>query len=151
MNSHKKFNGPALIVGMFRELDPGFRRQLYKNLQEADPLLAKLVDETEFLFQDLIRLDDPSLQALLTQVPEKDWLVAWKLAPEPVKKRLLENMSTDHQIEFVRQFKDLPRMHKAQVYRVQMHISRQALAGILAGKLHMRPRHFKRGSLHNAS
>lgn len=135
-----QFNGPALIAAMFRELDPIFRKSLLEKVEKASPILAKTIECLEFHFVDLLRLDDKSLQLMLRTVPQSEWLVAWKLAPKSLCDRLKQNMSERQFQDFEEARKSLPKMHKAQVFKVQMLIAKKAKFLLGEGKLSMRSR-----------
>lgn len=139
----KQFNGPAILVAMFRELGPVFRAKLIAKLRTAAPMFARLVDEFEFIFADLDRLDNKSLQMLLRVVPERDWLMAWKLAPEPLRARLLENMSAPRREDFSKAAAEAPKVPRSQVYRIQVQIARQAYELLQSGKIHIQSKRLK--------
>jgi len=87
------FNGVAILTAMFREVkDPRFRKKLHNKLSSKSPILAALVDETEFLFSDLDRLDPPSLKKVLGVFPPKDWVLALKCTDENVRNYLLDHL-----------------------------------------------------------
>jgi flagellar motor switch protein FliG len=131
------FNGPAILAAMMREVDPKFRKALYEKLGKISPILLKVVEQFEFVFSDLILLEDKSLQLLLTKFPDTDWLIAWKLCDEKLKDRLLENMSPRKKEDFLHQAQQQPRLLKQQVVRTQMTIAKAAKALLADGKLRM--------------
>ncbi|MEZ4742482.1 MAG: FliG C-terminal domain-containing protein [Bdellovibrionota bacterium] len=140
MNKDKlrTFNGPAILISMLRELDPVTRQRMTKKLASASPIFAKLYEHCEFLYADIFRLDDKSIQNLLTSFSEKEWIIAWKLSSEKVRQKLLTNMSERRQKEFMQSLKAFPKTHKKQVIKVQIKIAKKCLDCLRSGhyKLH---------------
>lgn len=134
------FNGPAILAAMMREVDPKFRKALYEKLGKISPILLKVVEQFEFVFSDLILLEDKSLQLLLTKIPDQDWLVAWKLCDQSLKDRLLANMSPRKKEDFLHQAKQQPRLLKQQIVRTQMNIAKIAKNMLSEGKLRQHSR-----------
>ena len=88
-----QFNGIAILAAMFREIrDPSFRNKLHKKLMSKSPILASLVEETEFLFSDLSRLDVSSTKKVLGMFPPKDWAAALRCADDQIKHHLLNQL-----------------------------------------------------------
>jgi len=141
---HRIFNGLALIVAIIREADPIFRKDLIKKIQNASPLIAKLVDHCEFIYTDIARLDKRSLEFILAKIPEDDWLLAWKLTPENLQRVLLTHMTERRQLEFVRLAKDMPKVHKKKVYLAQMRIAQKTHQWLREGKLGLTSRRLNR-------
>ena len=119
---HKTIHGYAKLVAMFKVLDSRSYKNLLSKLSLASPLLARLVEWSDFTWWDLERLDDRSIQKVLSVIPERDWLIAWKLATPDVKAILLSNMSAKRQEDFLKAFSEMPKMPKSQVYRVMFQI-----------------------------
>ena len=129
-----KINGYAKLVAMVKAADPIFRRALLRKIQTFSPILAELCEQSLFTYSDIARLSDASLQDLLRCVPEHMWLKAWKLSKEPLRQRLLANMSEKKKNAFLEECKQAPRVLKSQVYRVQMQIAVRAQKNLLIGK-----------------
>jgi len=62
-------------------------------LEEQDPALAEEVKKLMFVFEDIVLLDDRSIQTVLKEVDMKDLALALKAASEAVMKRIVSNMS----------------------------------------------------------
>ncbi len=144
MSKVKQFNGYAFFVAVMRELDPNFRRKLLAKIQEKSPLLVRLVDEFEFIFNDIVRLDDRSIQIILREIPENEWLSAWKLSNDPIKQLMLKNMSDRKRQEFISAFEhhNKTRVPKRQVVSLQASIGRRIKNMLCAGKLGLRSKRY---------
>jgi len=119
----KQFNGPAILVAMLRELDPISRKKFEEKLSSVSPILAKLSEHCEFIYADIYRLDDKSLQNLIATITEPDWLLAWKLSSHAVREKLLKNMSARRRENFLEQIQHAPKVHRKRVIKVQKTIA----------------------------
>ncbi|OGB00736.1 MAG: flagellar motor switch protein FliG [Burkholderiales bacterium RIFCSPHIGHO2_12_FULL_61_11] len=64
-----------------------------KHLREHDEVLAqKMIDEM-FLFENLLELEDRSVQLLLKEIDSESLVIALKGAPEELREKFLKNMS----------------------------------------------------------
>lgn len=138
----KVLHGYAKLVAMFKVLDTKSYGELLNKLFVGSPLLAKLVEWSDFTWWDIERLDDRSIQKILVEIPERDWLMAWKLATPDVKEILLSNMSTTRQNEFLKAFSEMPKVPKSQVYRVMFQIGARVRVMAMKGQVFIltRPR-----------
>jgi flagellar motor switch protein FliG len=66
---------------------------LLESLTEADEELAAEVRRLMFVFDDLVKLDDRSIQLVLREADQKDLALSMRGVDEEVKQRLLGNMS----------------------------------------------------------
>jgi flagellar motor switch protein FliG len=68
-------------------------KSVLEALDEKDPELAENVRKLMFTFDDIVNLDDRSIQVVLREVDSKDLGVALKGSSEEVKERILKNLS----------------------------------------------------------
>jgi flagellar motor switch protein FliG len=135
--SPRRFNGLALLVAILREAPPSIRSVWIAKVAKVSPTFARIAEEFEFVFTDLSRLTDKSLQKVLTRVIEKNWLIAWKLTPFDLRQRLLANMSPRKREDFLASATSLPRMPRRQVVAVQVQIAKQIRDMLRRGELEM--------------
>lgn len=138
----KHFNGYAILVAMMRELDPKTRNQLLGKLRPKAPILARIIDECDFVYRDIIYLTDKSLQELFKKFSTQEWLVAWKLTDKALQKRILNNLSDTKKLEFVTAVKGAGKVRKSSVYATQNKIAREARRLLMFGKLSRKQRIF---------
>jgi flagellar motor switch protein FliG len=74
-------------------LDPSMESALMEQIATADQALATRIQDLIFVFDNLIDLDDRSMQELLRQVPSDKLLIALKGADETLKQKIFKNMS----------------------------------------------------------
>lgn len=128
-------NGYAKLVALFRTLDPATRSIMMQKLILASPILARLVEISDFTWWDIERLDNKSIQKVFSLIPEKDWLIAWKLAGNSFKELFLQNMSESRRASFLQAFSEQPKVPKSQVYRVMFQISCKVRLMAMRGEL----------------
>ena len=63
------------------------------SLTEADEELAAEVRRLLFVFEDIVKLDDRSIQLVLREADQKDLALALRGVNDDVKERILSNMS----------------------------------------------------------
>lgn len=81
-------------VGVLNRVDRGTEKQIIESLTEQDPELAEEIRKRIFVFEDLISLDDRSMQRVLREVDlGKDLPLALKVASEEVTDKILRNLS----------------------------------------------------------
>lgn len=86
--------GVEFLVKLLNNVDRAAERRILQSIDEAAPELAAEVRKLLFTFDDLIRLDDRSLQRLLRDVDGKDLTLALKGANDELKNSVFKNQST---------------------------------------------------------
>ncbi|HDD52799.1 MAG TPA: flagellar motor switch protein FliG [Thermosulfidibacter takaii] len=74
-------------------LDKEVIEDLLDKLRDVDEALAEELDRKLLTFEDLVCLDDRSVQVLLKEIDSQTFALALKAAPEEVKNIFLRNMS----------------------------------------------------------
>jgi flagellar motor switch protein FliG len=81
-------------VGVLNKVDRGTEKQIIEALTEHDPELAEEIRKRMFVFEDLIHIDDRSMQRVLKEVDlSKDLPLALKVASEEVTEKIFRNLS----------------------------------------------------------
>ena len=91
--SNDKLGGVEAIADMLNLVDKASEEEMLDNLEERDPDLAEEVRKLMFVFDDLVKLDDRSMQELLKVVNSTKWKVALKTSSEAVRDLVFKNMS----------------------------------------------------------
>jgi flagellar motor switch protein FliG len=81
------------VVDIINRVDRGTERNIMETLEEKDPDLAEEIKRRLFVFEDIIGLDDRSLQRVLREVDVKDLSLALKGATEELRQKFFKNMS----------------------------------------------------------
>jgi len=85
--------GAPALAQILNSADRGTERNILEYLTEVDADLAEEVRSLLFVFEDILKLDDRSIQLVLKEVETRDVALALRGASEDVKERLLANMS----------------------------------------------------------
>jgi flagellar motor switch protein FliG len=86
--------GVHALASILNAGDRGMERVVLDHLQEADPVIADEVRSLLFVFEDLLKLDDRSIQLVLKDIDTKDLATALRGSSDEVKEKLLSNMSS---------------------------------------------------------
>ena len=85
--------GIDAIVNIINSVDRATERNIMENLEENDPELAEEIKRRLFVFEDIIKLDDRSLQRVLREVEMKELSLALKGATEELRSKFFKNLS----------------------------------------------------------
>lgn len=85
--------GLSLLVEMLNRASRDEERALLDGIEQEDPDLAERIREALFVFDDVARLDDRSIQQVLKTVDSKDLATALKGASTTVSEAILRNLS----------------------------------------------------------
>lgn len=85
--------GAKVIAEILNLVDSSAEKNILQSLEADDPDLAAEIKNMMFVFDDLLLLDDRSIQSLLKEVETKDLAVALKAASEDVKQKIFVNVS----------------------------------------------------------
>ncbi len=85
--------GVKAVVEVLNRVDRGTERTILESLEEHNPDLADEIKKLMFVFEDIVILDDRSIQRVLREIDSKELALALKGANEEVKSRIFKNMS----------------------------------------------------------
>lgn len=85
--------GNDSIVEILNCVGRSTEKKILEYLTEVDERVANQIKERMFTFDDILNLDDRSIQIILRDVPQDDLRLALKGSPEPVKDVFFRNMS----------------------------------------------------------
>lgn len=92
-SSSNAVGGMDPTVAILNLTDRSTEKQILSKLEENDPGLAESIRNQMFVFDDVVSLDDRSLQMILRHVVPKDLAVALKAGSEQIRDRFVRNMS----------------------------------------------------------
>jgi len=93
MDDYTVAGGIESIVDILTMVDRTTEKTILDSLEEEEPELAEEIRKRMFVFEDIILLDDRSIQKVLREVDSKDLAMALKTASEEVSARIYKNMS----------------------------------------------------------
>jgi flagellar motor switch protein FliG len=85
--------GIKSLVEVLNRADRSTEKTIIEALEEQNPDLAEEVKKLMFVFEDIVMLDDRSIQRVLKEVDTKDLSYALKAANDEVKTKIFKNMS----------------------------------------------------------
>lgn len=85
--------GLRSLVDLLNQVDRATERTIVESLEEQNPELADEVRRMMFLFEDIVVLDDRSIQQVLREVDTKELSVALKGVSPEVQDAIFRNMS----------------------------------------------------------
>ena len=89
----KATGGVSFLVKVLNQVDRGVQKTIFDALEQSNPKLAEEVRANMFTFDDLIKLDDRSVQRVMRDVNRQDLALALKGAPDKIRDMILRNMS----------------------------------------------------------
>jgi flagellar motor switch protein FliG len=90
----RETGGVAFLVKMLNQVDRGVQKTIFEALEPVSPQLVEDIRANMFTFDDLVKLDDHSIQRVLRDVNKQDLAMALKGAPEKIREQIYRNLST---------------------------------------------------------
>lgn len=85
--------GIDAIVQVLNGVDRGTERTILDALEIQDPELAEEIKKRMFVFEDIVNIDNRSIQRIIRDVENADLQLALKVASEEVREAIFRNMS----------------------------------------------------------
>lgn len=93
VDDYTSAGGIDAAVDILNMVDRATEKTIIDSLEEEEPELAEEIRKRMFVFEDIITLDDRSIQKVLREVDSKDLAMALKTASEEVASRIYKNIS----------------------------------------------------------
>ncbi|WP_416198046.1 MAG: flagellar motor switch protein FliG [Sporanaerobacter sp.] len=85
--------GVQTVVDILNSVDRGTEKYIMEELDIKDAELSDEIRKRMFVFEDIVGLDNRSIQRIIREVDNSQWAVALKSASEEVKEAIFANMS----------------------------------------------------------
>jgi flagellar motor switch protein FliG len=85
--------GVQPVAEMLNVMDKNTEKAIMSRIEERDPILAEEIRKLMFVFEDIVKIDDKGIQALLKEVPNDKLLLALKTANEEIRNKIFKNIS----------------------------------------------------------
>lgn len=85
--------GIEAIVQILNGVDRGTERNILDALEIQDPELAEEIKKRMFVFEDIVNIDNRSIQRIIRDIENADLQLALKVASEEVRETIFRNMS----------------------------------------------------------
>ena len=93
-SANVKVGGIDYVADVMNNLDRTSEKNIFDGLSAYDQELAEEIRKRMFVFEDIITMDDRSVQRFVRDCDPRDLVLSLKTANEEVSKKLLSNMST---------------------------------------------------------
>ena len=85
--------GLQAVVDILNSVDRGTEKYIMEELDNRDAELSEEIRKRMFVFEDIITLDNRSIQRMIREIDNSQWAIALKSASEEVKDLIFSNMS----------------------------------------------------------
>lgn len=85
--------GIQSLVDILNNVDRGTEKLILEELEKDDPKLVDEIRKRMFIFEDILTLDNASIQRIIREVEQKDLALALKGSSDDVKERVFKNVS----------------------------------------------------------
>lgn len=93
MSGFRETGGVMFLVKMLNQVDRGVQKTILEALEPLNPTLVDEIRANMFTFDDLVKLDDRSIQRVLRDVNKQDLALALKGAPDNIQEIVYRNLS----------------------------------------------------------
>jgi len=123
------------LVEIINRADRSTEKMIMEGLEELDPDLAERVRSQMFIFEDIVTLDDRSIQLVLRSVQINDLATALKGTPDTVRTKIMQNMSERAALNLAEEIEVLGKVRVNVVEEAQAAIVREIRQLEEAGQL----------------
>lgn len=85
--------GVDSVVEVLNGVDRTTEKTILDSLEQKDPELAEEIKKRMFVFEDIVTLDNRSIQRVIRECENEDLLLALKVSSDEVKEIIFRNMS----------------------------------------------------------
>lgn len=120
-----RVGGVDPLVNIINRSDRTTERQIVEGLEALDQMLADEVKSRMFMFEDIVNLDDKSVQQVLRQVDTSDLAMALKGVSDVVRHKITSNLSSRAAETLLEEVELLGAVRLAQVEEAQQSVIRK--------------------------
>ncbi|MEM9365565.1 MAG: flagellar motor switch protein FliG [Planctomycetota bacterium] len=91
---HSNTGGVEAVAEILNVVERSIERAIMESLGREDPDLSEDIRRLMFVFEDIAKLGDRDIQALLKNVETAQWAMSLKGASDGLREKVLRNMST---------------------------------------------------------
>ncbi len=89
-----EIGGVNYVADVMNKADRATEKYIFGELSKIDPVLSDEIRKLMFVFEDIVNLDEISIQRILRDVDQQDLAIAIKGSSDEVKEMLLANVSS---------------------------------------------------------
>lgn len=117
-----EIGGVNYVAEIMNNTDRTTEKHIFDELGKSDPELSENIRKLMFVFEDIVKLDDMTVQRVLREVDAQDLAVAIKGSNDDVKNMLLGNISTRARESILEDIKYLRNVRMKDVEEAQQKI-----------------------------
>jgi len=122
LGGNKDVGGPKVVADILNLTGSSVEKNVLDNMDGQDPEVAESVRNLMFVFDDIQKLSDREIQAVMKEVDQKDLVVALKSASDEMKEKILGNMSERVRTFITEEMEFQGPMRLSEVEEVQLRI-----------------------------
>ncbi len=133
--SGQVLGGVKPVAEILNQAGRSTEQAILSRLEESDPEMADAIRQLMFVFDDLGKIDDRGIQAILREVTSQDLALALKTAGDEIKEKIFKNMS-ERAVEMLKEdMEAMGPVRLADVEKAQQEIIKVAMRLEQEGKI----------------
>lgn len=117
-----EIGGVTYVADIMNHIDRTTEKFVFDELSKSDPVLSDDIRKLMFVYEDILNLDDVTIQAVLRVIDAQDLAVAIKGSSEEIKNLLLSNISARARENILTDIEYLRNVRMKDVERAQQKI-----------------------------
>ncbi len=117
-----EIGGINFVADIMNHVNRTTEKYVFDELSKSDPTLSEDIRKLMFVFEDILNLDDTTIQTVLRSVDTQDLAVAIKGSSEEIKQMLLNNISSRARENILSDIEFLRNVRMKDVERAQQKI-----------------------------
>ena len=117
-----EIGGVPFVADIMNHIDRTTEKYIFDELSKSDPALSDDIRKLMFVFEDIMELDDSTIQTVLRTIDAQDLAVAIKGSNEDIKELLLSNISARARENILSDIEYLRNVRMKDVERAQQKI-----------------------------
>ncbi len=89
----EKVGGVKFVADILKEMDTGVSKPLMEAVMASDPEMAAALKELMFVFEDIAKFDDATMQTAMKDIPKDKLSAGLRIASQALKDKVFKNMS----------------------------------------------------------
>ncbi len=94
MHPVEKVGGVSTIAEVLNLCDRSTEKKILEGIENHDPDLVEQIRRLMFVFEDILKVDDQGIQAVLKEIDNEELCLALKTASDELKDKVFSNMSS---------------------------------------------------------
>ena len=125
LGGNQDVGGPKVVADILNLTGSTVEKNVLDNMDAQDPEVSESVRNLMFVFDDIAKLTDRELQALMREVDQADLVIALKSASDEMKDKILGNLSERVRTFITEEMEFQGPMRLSEVEEVQLRIAQQ--------------------------